>query len=562
MQEYTVAWTKKISLNNSRDPLGLRPLKKLEDYYLPGITTQTHRLRYYSFLAWAYKKMRDNKIDPRRLLSMEKIVTLITQHNHQDNLSVPYGTRNTMSASDFLHRSANKRSIEIDRYTSFGYGGNNKIGYGTYYYRNSLAVLRIAWTDDQGRIVLSEVGEAIANLLENFQFKDRMLSDKILKKRLVDLHDFCLCTNAITKDEAEAWKRVFFGFTNVDRGQLSFHKEKLIEFQRGKLPFFQQPRDWYTVGKNTLDDIGSQAELQVKTVGRRGTLLMIMKVIENSEPVISELDQHIRDALYFRQFLDHNNKVNLIDFGKLESLRVLWEVYVHNLYFTSVLEATFSILLEILQKKPLGASLKDVLSALEMPLIHKEIAKAGYKASTIEELLKQINNKFPVKTTLNDEPNERACFVNSIQAETWEETLANLLILLCFLRHRCSVFSKAQLEILNYSEVELQSFAPTQFYESVLKGDIEKFVGKLLELLASRHRFIASMKYRAGTRFWLFTEEDGILFHYGKEYYFSSYPESKWRNVAELLLDMGLIERIGTILKVTRTGKTWLQRIK
>jgi len=187
--------------------------------------------------------------------------------------------------------------------------------------------------------------------MESIPGNDLLLSDRIAKTKLATLHPLCLCSNAIRQNEREIWRAIFFGFTNVSReNYLEFDKESLMKFQRGQLTFFQRPEEWYRFGGNALEGIDPRAIFHLKAVGRRGTLLMIMKVIENVEPNASDLDQVVRDALYFKQFLDSNDAVKEISFGKLESLRTLWEVYVHNLYFISVLEKAFAILLEMLQK--------------------------------------------------------------------------------------------------------------------------------------------------------------------------------------------------------------------
>jgi len=180
----------------------------------------------------------------------------------------------------------------------------------------------------------------------------------------------------------------------------------------------------------------------------------------------------------------------------------------------------------------------------------------------MEDLLEQLASRSPSKTNLRTRPNERECFMNGLQAETTEAEFANLLVLLCLLKYRYSHFTKAQLEVLRYSEEKMQSLTPTQFYKDVMRGDIDLFLRRLLELLVDRHKLIASIKYESGTRFWLFTEEDGVLFHYGKPYDFRAYRESKWRNVVELLCDMGLIQKVGKALKISKMGRSWLQKIK
>lgn len=569
MQNLRARWTKRLRLNRSRDPLGLAQLRKFEDDFLPGITTQTQRLRYYTFLAWAYRKIRDHDATIQRLLSMEKVLTLITQYNHDDDPRAPYGTRNTLSASDFIYRNRRRNSLVVKNYTAFGYGGNNKIGYGTYYYKNPLQILRIVWSDESSRIELSEVGESVADIFEVVQGNRVFFSDRISKSVLKKRHKFCLCSKIVPKREQHLWRMVFFGFTTTKRqAQLGLDKQAFFDFKAGKLMFFENPEEWHSFGYSPIDKIDPQFDYKLGTIGRRGTLLLIMKIIDETEPEIRELDQTVRDTIYFRQFWTRNNKVKRINFGRLESLRVLWEVYVHNLYTISAFEEIFSILLEELSTNPMGTTLDEILSSLDLSLMNKQIKKYGFKSLDLKEMLEYLNQNLDGRTSLRSRLNERKFFLNALSSETYEKKMANLIVLLCLLKLRYSSFSKAQMEALRYIEEQLygrahlELAAPTQFYTYVMNGTTSSFLVRLLRLLIDRHCVIASIKYEARrTKSWLVTEEDGLLLHYGKPFWSSGYRESKWRNVVELLCDMGLSRRIGDTLKATQVGKKWLERI-
>ncbi len=561
MKAFDFGWTKKLKLNRSRDPLGLRPLKVLEDHFLPGITTQTQRLRYYSFLTWAWRRMRNGDVDSQGFLLMEKLLTLITQSNHQEDNSVPYGTRNTRSGSDFLREQNRKRSISLNEYIDFGYGGRNKIGYGTYYYRNPLRLLRIVWYDEKKGIELSKVGESIARLFEAKRGKRTFFSDKVPKGKLRSLHQFCLCNDVISMEERNIWRMVFFGFTESKTpNHLVLDKQTFSRFQRGKLQFPEDPKRWLGTRDFDLEAGHRDLEEDLRIIGRRGTLFLIMKIVEATQPEANEIDQIARDTLYFRQFMSGSNKVKRIGFGKLESLRVLWEVYVHNLYLISVLEDVFTILLESLETKPMGASLHDIMSSLKLSLIENKIERLGFDSQDLGNVETRLERELQGKTSLKTRVNERKLFFDVFSSETHEERLANLVALLCLLKYRFLSFSEPQIEVLRCTEKDLQSVAPTYLYKYLVKGPMEPLIERLLRLVANRHRFIASIRYKAGTRCWLITEEDDVFFHYGKRYRWRAYRESKWRNVVELLCDLGLLEKKDTTFKISRTGRSWLRR--
>ena len=75
MQE-NLFWTERTTLNRVLDPLGLASLRYSDQYFLNGITTQTQRIRYYTFLTWAWNQIKGKKSDlkERKILDMEKIL--------------------------------------------------------------------------------------------------------------------------------------------------------------------------------------------------------------------------------------------------------------------------------------------------------------------------------------------------------------------------------------------------------------------------------------------------------------------------------------------------------
>ena len=80
-----ISWTQKVKLNRIIDPLALSGFKFVEDDFLKGITTQTERLRYYSFLTWAWYKVKNKNLPPSIILNMEKVFTLACAYHHLGN---------------------------------------------------------------------------------------------------------------------------------------------------------------------------------------------------------------------------------------------------------------------------------------------------------------------------------------------------------------------------------------------------------------------------------------------------------------------------------------------
>ena len=573
-QPFLLRWTTKTSLSSRiQDPLGMYVLKFLEDYFLPGITTQTERLRYFSFLTWAWKQIADKKLDWNKILDMEKVLTLIAAMHHDNDPNSPKGIRNKRDAAEFL---SHHETIDLDKFTRFG--RNNKEGYGNFYYKGPLKTLRILWRENDN-IRFSSVGKRIAMLIDNLSpMATVFLKKRFSKQELSKLHSFCFCDEKILAEERKIWRMVFFGFTNLTKdGDLRIDFASYRDFKEGRLvisPTFSLPLgiseelSLQTDKEAVLEKILAQdhQKIEERNHWRRYTLFLIMKIIAETEPEISELNQTIRDAIYFRQVFTKNGKIKNLDFGQLEGVRRLWEVYVHNLYYISVFEIIFRILLEKIREKPLGITLDAIVSSFDLREIKRTMEKWGIIIKDPDPEITQIENKVKSivgeRTNLWNFLNERNLFLKSLKSTSYEERLANLLLLLILLKHRYESFSKEQIKVLSYRESGLFSLKPKIIYSTLIRDKISRFIKDVFALVKNRHLYIASVKYhKFGTRSWLFTEEHNLLYYYGRNYQIRGYREAKWRNVIELLLDMRLLKKEGKRILISEVGEKWLVKI-
>jgi len=573
-QPFLLRWTTKTSLSSRiQDPLGMYVLKFLEDYFLPGITTQTERLRYFSFLTWAWKQIADKKLDWNKILDMEKVLTLIAAMHHDNDPNSPKGIRNKRDAAEFL---SHHETIDLDKFTRFG--RNNKEGYGNFYYKGPLKTLRILWRENDN-IRFSSIGKRIAMLIDNLSpMATVFLKKRFSKQELSKLHSFCFCDEKILAEERKIWRMVFFGFTNLTKdGDLRIDFASYKDFKEGRLvisPTLSLPLgiseevSLQTDKEAVLEKILAQdhQKIEERIYWRRYTLFLIMKIIAEAEPEIGELNQTIRDAIYFRQVFTKNGKIKNLDFGQLEGVRRLWEVYVHNLYYISVFEIIFRILLEKIREKPLGITLDAIVSSFDLREIKRTMEKWGIIIKDPDPEITQIENKVKSivseRTNLWNFLNERNLFLKSLKSTSYEERLANLLLLLTLLKHRYESFSEEQIKVLSYRESGLFSLKPKIIYSTLLHDKISRFIKDVFALVKNRHLYIAGMKYhKFGTRSWLFTEEDNFLYYYGRNYQIRGYREAKWRNVIELLLDMKLLKKEGKRILLSGVGERWLAKI-
>jgi hypothetical protein len=482
---------------------------------------------------------------------MQKLLTLIVQYNHGAN--VPYGSRNTEKTSSFLQRKAEDTTIDLREFNDFGVPGSNyTVGYVDSLYKNSLAMLELVGTNDFREIKFSEAGRTIANSLESSAGKQVFFQTSISKSELKELHDdFCLCRDTITESEADLWRKVFFGFTKADKiGTLIFDDERYQRFQDNNLQFSQSPQEWY--------EIACSFQPEKIALGRGSILLMILRIVENAEPSPQVVNQTIRDAIYFKQFINPKQEIQAIDFGSLENFRTIWEVYVHNLYVMSVLEKTFAIFLKLLEKNPMGTNLEKLVSDISFSKLDENF-RCSIDSLDLDRSEEILNAEFPGKTSLNTRINERIIFQKARSALTIEEKLSNFLVLLCLLKHRKMSFSEPQLSMLQYLERSAYNLSPNTLYTDILKKDLRATICALFKNLVNNHRTVIAERYSSGTKCWLLTEENDLLIPYGTQYEGVTYSETKWRNVLEFLYDLKLIEKKDQKFSISEAGSRWLK---
>jgi len=580
---YEVAWTRKVDLSRRiQDPLGLYVLKYLEDDYLSGITTQTQRLRYYSFLTWIWREIQeryDHWAEGRsQVLSAEKILSLAAALHHRNDPEPPGGIRNRQDATDFL---ASNRTLRLTDFVRFG--RNNKVGYGNFYYTGPLASLHILWRkDDASEVVFSPVGIDIANAFIHNADADVFFQESVKRADLAKLYRCCFCAEQIPKEEIDLWRSVFFGFTAMRAdGTIAEDKSLLKSFFDGSLKI---PSSFSVAARiseedylrgDTLDTLSvalsqDAQEIERRKLARRYTLLLVMKILGYATPNADpfwELNQTIRDAIYFSQILSERNVITRLNFGSLDSLRAIWEVYVHNLYFISVFEYIFNILLVGIQSRPFGLTLEDVLSKLEeTPLIGylSNWFQVSDLSTTVHEAQSLSKHQLPSgRSDLSAKLNERNVFLAMQVANGPEEVLGCAVALLILLKNRFEAFSDDQLKVIASIEARTAFVVrPDALYPKIDGLSLRTLVSFLVRDVTNRHKFVASMKYgKFGTKSWLFTEEEGLLYHYGRDYRARAYREAKWWNVVELLYDMGLVSYDNGKVSLTAEGKDWVNRI-
>jgi len=151
--EPILSWTEKIP-SNSRvsDPIGIQyHIKRLQARYVPGITSVTNRMRYYTLQAWFFQNKSPQVQNPHKL---ERLFILSTLAHHKGDHS--HDSIHHIFSKEYYKNNWN----ELD---SFSLENDFAIsGFGRTYYVSQLEVLRCAWSG-MGATSITPLNEELAS---------------------------------------------------------------------------------------------------------------------------------------------------------------------------------------------------------------------------------------------------------------------------------------------------------------------------------------------------------------------------------------------------------------
>ena len=205
--EESLKWTERINLSVVRDPLQLAVFRFPDQKFLPGITTQTLRIRYFTYMTWASNQIKERKEENRKILDLEKILALVSAYHHENN-DAPIGIRSIGDSNSGAREFLSKNSqIDLDKFTSFG--RNNKKGYGEAFHGGPLETLGIKWwKEGYKELVISPAGEKISRIFSGYigKIEDKIWSKILTKSDLQNMTALCCCSIPI--EEQDFWKKV------------------------------------------------------------------------------------------------------------------------------------------------------------------------------------------------------------------------------------------------------------------------------------------------------------------------------------------------------------------
>lgn len=545
-----IEWTEKIeSTSMVRDPLGLWSHLNIQVDYVPGITSVTNRIRYYSLLSWYYENLFNSKIlDPKEF---ERLFILTCLSHHEGDHSDP-------SLGHVFNKQRFKDDWDLKRSFKLDFPIN---GFARTYYNRQLDILRCCWTDQFNQIHKSKINHELARFFPevdtDFFKKKHFTREDILN----NFSDFCICNEYDA--EIDVMTSLLFGFMNNKGSEWFIDEESYEKFiGEGVIDF-----DFKGFELDTDEILTSNAPIYIEmNQRRRNSLFMFLKIIGETEPLKNELYKAIWDSIYFKQ---NTYTQEIIDFKGLNNILKYWELLQLNVYYVYSLEMIFDVIQEIVYDET-GIKKDKILSSLDTDLILSELSELCEVEVDIKTNLNEvINSLYSICVAdegLKTQVNESIIYDNISKAEDLEVILANAISMLFLLKRRFESVDKqiitgARIEKNIYIKDKLRIDILFNYIEQNRNKDVFLFLNYLIQSIIERHLYEANVRMSWGTKNWLFVEEDSRLFFSRKDTIRIHPRDNRWNSMLNLMQDINMIDISDNII-LTDKGKEWLKQAK
>jgi len=534
-------WTEKIK-SDSRvlNPIGIQYHTRLQILYVPGITSVTNRMRYYTLQAWFFQNKSAQVQNPHKLERLF-ILASLAHHNGQYN-------------HESIHHIFSKEYYKNnwDGLDSFSLENDFAISrFGRTYYVSQLEVFRCAWFGI-GTSTITPVNDELAS---SISIPTKHLDkSKINKSDLSEYSQLCICNSEKNQKEIDTFSKILFGF-------LEYSTPEKLE---------QNIEEKYSKNKLDLDfkgteNISIEENILERNQRRRNTLFMYLKIIDHVNPTRNKLEKFVCDVIYFKQNPDTKGG---LDFGRLERIRKYWQIHQYLIFYVYAMECILDSIQYLLRENPIGIQKEELLSHLksdEINAVFEEITSGIKLDSTIGEIITKINQSNQSKIpSLDDIINERFLYERIEKSQTTEEELVLSILLLFLLKTR---FESLPSDILEeYLRFKKNPLIPDdlnifEFMNSIDKQNSQKiseFLKELLIKITVRHLFEASDRYAQKTKNWIFSEDSGYLYPSGRPIVKIRDRNNRWNPIFTLLVDAEMLE-VSDYVKLTEKGKKWLK---
>ena len=528
-------WTEEIPpTSRVVDPLGVwAEHLYIQDEFTTGITSVTRRARYYTLLSYYfYERFKRNK-KTINFDKLEKLLILAAVTHHGWNLNV----REIQNVFD-RYTMSNKWNQDSDFFDL-----TPKIrNYGYNYYNRQMERLKCVWKTLDNRIIITTVCKELASTLEEIP-SHILESDKVSRGNTEKIQFLCPCMVKENEKERDILEKLFFGFLREENGDWVIDYEGFKKFMSVggiKLTFNYPPKD--------------EEDFYIM---RRGTLLLFLKIIEETTPPEDKFRRYVWDAVYF---LQNRENAELIKYGKLEAFRYYWEILHLNVYYLYTLEK----LLEAIQYAVKSQNsvmrnelfeIMDLEGNIEALKGDLDIKKDTVTLNKISEVIRNINKKD--RTDLTAELNESFVY-DRLEESNYENILKWAFLMFSLLSCR---LRQLETSIIRGSSSRL--YIKNLFSPEMLNVDLVSFGKGLINSVINTHLMESMLRwFDQDTRNWIFIEEDGIL-QYARLRPFEARPrDNRWPSIRNLLEDLDFLETSNKKIYLTRRGEDWLSKIE
>ena len=548
MENSFLDWSKKIpSDSRTINLLGIYQHLTIQREFVPGVTSVTNRIRYYTLRAFYWEHIHKEGISSN---DFEKVFILTCLAHHDGDDRDPH-LSNVFNKTKFKNNWDKKTFFDL-KFQINGFAAN--------YYNRQMEILRCAWTDELKRPIFSYINKKLARSLGELPvsfFKNKKFTKSELKE--MGEQGFCICSLEHNLDEIEIMSKLLFGFFTFKDKNWDIDEEEYELFLNGILNLdFKAQNDFLFEEDRILE----------MNMRRRNTLFMFLKIIESVNPRNKnnlEFKQYIWDAIYFCQ--NRNDNAH-IDFGRLNEIRKYWEFFQLNVYYVYVLEKFLDVIQEIIANKS-GIEKDKVLEQLDQDEFNdklKNILEMELNGSStifnVFEALDNINGTS--KTSLDSKINESKLFEILYNSRSKEEKLSIILLFLILLHNRYNLIDA---DIREYNRLDsykdLESLSMNSMF-NFIKLDPEKTINEYLavicKLIINKHLYEAATRLSMGTKNWIFLEEDNMLYFERTNKVWFGPQDNRWFSIRNLLKDLNFIAFAEDRVTITDKGLKWLKR--
>lgn len=543
-------WTEKIESTSSvRDPLGLWSHLNIQIDYVPGITSVTNRIRYYSLLAYYYQELIDQRILTTK--DWERLFILACLSHHNGDFNHP-SLGNVFNKQRFMYDWKNIKSFNLKFLIN---------GFGRTYYNRQLDLLRCCWTDQLNQIHRSPINEALASVFPRID-EDFMKQKEFTREEINEnLSEFCICKKY--PEEIEIMTKLLFGFIKNVGTAWKIDEENYQKFMKGE----GIDLDFKGYELDTEEIIASNAPRYIEmSQRRRNTLLMFLKIIGETNPKRSEMHKAIYDSIYFRQ---NKYTQETINFSELDKVLKFWELLQLNVYYVYAIEKVFDVVQEAVFDEN-GIHKDKILESLDQKEILKTLSDTSKlqvnEETKIGEIIDAIQKNSPHEEGMKATINESVLFDTIYQAKHLEDILSNVIAMLALLKRR---FEKIEKKVIEEGRIakaisikdKLRIDELFKYVDENKELSISNFFHYIIHSVIERHLYEANLRMSWGTKNWLFVEEDSRLFFSKKDLISIHSRDNRWVSMMTLMQDVEMI-KVDDKVTLTEKGKQWLQLAK